>query len=102
MRQDGTNINLSAIVVDGGDQAIFVSSDIENGFVVDLIGAWKRLTQLGEILKSARLHQPMPMGQASDGIGMNRGKFIKSFPGNNVHGRDNVIHPVLPSTSKTR
>jgi hypothetical protein len=102
MSQDGTNINLSAVVVDGGNQAIFVSSDIENGFVIDLIGTWKGLPQLGEILKSARLHQRVPMGQTRDGVGMNRGKFIKPFPGNDVHGRDNVILPVFPSTSKTR
>lgn len=55
-----TDINFAAIEMDGCDQPVFVTADVENDPVIQFISGGEYLSQFGEIVEFSFLHDLKP------------------------------------------
>jgi hypothetical protein len=60
MGQNMTDIYFAAIEMDGGDEPIFVTTDIENNPMIDFIGRREDLSQFGKTIEFGLLHNLEP------------------------------------------
>ena len=86
--EDGANIDLPAVIVKGGDEAHFVSADIEDGEFSHEIGAREGFAQVGEGAKMAAFHQPIPVRQRALRIGMLLREIVQAFARDDVHSKE--------------
>ncbi len=85
MGQNMTNIYFAAIEMNGGDQPVFITADIENDPVIEFIGGGEDLSQLGKTVEFGLLHDLEPTHQGCLAVGMFLPKFDQRFAGDDVH-----------------
>ncbi len=55
-----TDVHFASIEMNGRDQPVFVSADIENDPMVEFVGRRKDLSQLGKVIEFSLLHNLEP------------------------------------------
>src|SRR6202044_304432 len=86
MSQDSTNVNPISIVMNRGNQAVFIPANIENGLVPNLVRAWKNLSQFDESGKAPVLDESIPVLERVRGIWMLLRKLIQPPACDDMHG----------------
>src|SRR3954454_1510874 len=87
MGQDMPDVDSSSIKVDGGNQPVFVSSNIEHHEALHPVGAWERRSQLVEVPEYALLDDGIPTTQRALAPGVTFPKFSQGLAGNDVHDK---------------
>jgi hypothetical protein len=80
-----TDIHFATIEMNGRDQAILVSADVENGKVIDHICGRKCFSQICEGVEIRGAHDRVPTSQWLFTIWMMFPECSQRFAGNNVH-----------------
>ena len=70
MGKNMPNIDLATVIVDGGNQSVFVAPDIENRHAIHIIGTDEGSAQVIEVRVNCCLHQRVPSLQSPLGIGV--------------------------------
>ena len=86
MGENMTNIHFAAVEMNGRDQPIFVTANVEDDPVVEFIGGWEDLSQFGKTMKFALLHDLEPTLQRHSTVRMFLPKLDERFAGDDVHG----------------
>src|SRR6185436_5685117 len=87
MGQDMPDINSSAIEVDGGNQPVLVSSNVEDHEALHPVSAWECRSQLIEVLEDALPDDGIPTTERALTLGVALPKFFQGLAGNDVHGK---------------
>ncbi len=80
-----TDVNLTAIEMYRGNQAIFVSSDVENNQISYLISSRKCIAQLAKTAELTSTDHLIPPGKRAFTVGMFFPELEQGFPGDNIH-----------------
>jgi hypothetical protein len=81
--------------MDGRNQAIFVTPYIEHRLVINLIGTWEYLAQMGKIDKALGFHDSIPVFQSALCVWMLPGKLVQPLTGDDVHAK-HLHETILP------
>lgn len=81
-----TNIHFAAIEMNGRDQPVFVSADIENDPMVKFIGGRKNPSQLSKVIEFSLLHNLEPTLQRHSAVGVFLPELDQRFAGDDMHG----------------
>jgi hypothetical protein len=81
------DIDLFPVKMNGDNQAIFISRDIENGKVFYLVRREKRDLQFRERGKIGFINDAIPMAQRNSRVGVLASELNQPFSRNDVHTR---------------
>lgn len=79
LRQNMANVNLSPVVVDGGNEAHFVPADVEHREFSHLVGMGKNLAKGLDVREPTPLHFKKPLRQSSAAIGMQSREVVQAL-----------------------
>jgi len=82
-----TNVHFAAVEMDGGNQSVFVTTNIENNPLVNFVRRWKSHAQFCKTLKLALLNDLKPSQKGCLAVWVFFPELDQGFAGNNVHGR---------------
>lgn len=87
MGQDVPDVDSAAIEVDGGNQPVLVSSNVEDYEALHPVSAWKCRSEFIEVLEYALLGDGVPTTQRALTLGVALPKFSQGLAGNDVHDK---------------
>ncbi len=85
MRQNRPNEDLAPVVMEHGDQPVFVATNVKNRLPIHVVGTGKRVPQIVEVCKDLTLHRAVPHLQRVLGIRVFLPKLNKSRLGYDMH-----------------
>jgi hypothetical protein len=85
VRQDVADVNPLTVVVNDDDEAIFISRDIEDNELSNLIYAAEDLPHIGEMSPTSRLNNPDPMPYPCLRVRISLPELLQWPPGYQTH-----------------
>jgi len=85
MSQDMAHVDPAAVEVDGRDQPVLVSADVEHNPITDLVRAGKCCTQLVEAMEVCLFHRLEPAHPCSLAVRVTYPELTQRFTGDDVH-----------------
>jgi hypothetical protein len=89
--QHVADVYLTTIEVDGCDQAILISADVENREIIHTVSGWKRFSQLRKAAEISRGDKFVPTAERLLTLRFVHPKVSQCFAGNDVHFLINYI-----------